>query len=165
MTNVEMNCQEPSDDGNDEAKTGGSVRYELVSAEIDICYKNRNLIRPGCTLFQSGADKIVRIADSCQMLADAIMLCTTEICEIPGSCGKMYRLHEYIARESFYDADGVLLKSSIIAFSKIRIGVINKSGKLLSVFEDILSAERFALSAGGTLLYSVPDSLLSGFET
>jgi len=130
-----------------------SVRYELLSAEIEICHKNRNMIHPGCSLFRTGSEKMIFKAPDRKQLLDAVGACSAEITEKASLQGTLYRVREYIAQESFYSAEGELLVSNIVGFSKFNIGVLGTKGELLDVFDSFAAAERLSSSCGGTISF------------
>lgn len=127
------------------------TRYELVLSEIVINHKNRSLIKPGCSLFCSnGTGEVLKAKDTEELLS-LLEKCKTSVFEKNQDAhpdAVLYHVKEFIAQQSVYDSSGALLKSHILGFSTLKIGVFDRDNNLMDVFDNYAAAESLS-SAGG----------------
>ena len=115
-------------------------KYEIIKAQKEIAYKNRKLIKQGCTLDDCGG----QIVNSFENLEDANVAFKGLKSDIWHS-GNLYLVTEYALQCNEYDVDGDFITGGdILEISEMKIDVVNsETFETMASFDNMADAENF----------------------
>lgn len=116
------------------------IRYEIIKAQKEITYKNRRLIKQGCTL----DDCCIQTINSFVNLEDAKAAFKGLKSDIWHN-GKLYLVIEYAIQCNEYDTDGDFIAGGdILEISTMKIDVVNsETFETMASFDNMIDAENF----------------------
>ena len=118
------------------------IRFEIKKNTIEINYKNRMDIKPGCTLDNIDSDpEIIESFDTKEAAIEALKKYSTDISTF-SSCGTVFNVTEYYIEENEYDEDGdVVICNGVWEESKMEIILEDEDGNTIEVFDNYADAE------------------------
>ena len=117
-------------------------KYDLKKIEMEVSYKNRSIIKEGCTCgadFDGSDWEVIEQFEDKEKAIEEINKYKTEISE----SGNTFRVTEYSLEENEYDEDGELIEGgNTWWYSKMEIKVIdNTTNETVGIFDNYADAE------------------------
>lgn len=127
-------------------------KYELREKEIEVRFKNRNKIKPGCTA-DLGLDtdsELIKSFDDRDEAEEALREYKSSIREV----GSVYLVKEFYVEENDYDDDGEWISGGDIwGFSEMKIEVVEKpSYDVKAAFDNFKDAEDYQFNLDDSFL-------------
>ena len=118
------------------------IRFEIKKNNIEISYKNRMNIKPGCTLDNIDSDpEIVESFDTKEAAIEALKKYSTDISAF-SLCGTVFNVTEYYVEENEYDEDGdVVICNGVWEESKMEILLVDNDGNTIEIFDNYADVE------------------------
>ena len=117
------------------------IKYEIYKKTVEIKYKDRLQIKPGCTTMDSEPELIEYFLNEKEAL-EALKKYESVIREFTSDSGLMYEVIEYNLEKNEYDQDGDFKENIEIFFSDMKIQVLDETYKLIAVFDNLADAEK-----------------------
>lgn len=117
------------------------IKYEIYKKTVEIKYKDRLQIKPGCTTMDSEPELIEYFLNEKEAL-EALKKYESAIREFTSDSGLMYEVIEYNLEKNEYDQDGDFKENIEIFFSDMKIQVLDETYKLIAVFDNLADAEK-----------------------
>lgn len=119
------------------------TRFEIKKDNMEIRYRDRNQIKPGCTLDNMNSDpKVIEVYDNKEDALNALRKYKTEISEFSFPTGRMFDVTEYYVEENTYDDDGEPEScNGVWEESKMEILLKDEDGKVIDTFNNYADAE------------------------
>lgn len=119
------------------------VKFEIKKDNIEIKYKDRDQIKPGCTLDNMNSDpEILGTYETKEEAIEALRKYKTEISEFSYSAGRMFDVTEYYVEENVYDDNGEPEScNGVWEESKMEIFLKNEDREIIDTFDNYADAE------------------------
>lgn len=118
------------------------IKFEIKKDNIEIAYKDRMDIKPGCTLDNMNSDpKIIESFDTKQAAIEALKKYNTDISTFSSANGTMFDITEYYIEENEYYEDGDMICNGVWEESKMKIALVDEDGNIIKVFDNYSDAE------------------------
>lgn len=119
------------------------VKFEIKKDNIEIKYKDRDQIKPGCTLDNMNSDpEILGTYETKEEAIEALRKYKTEISEFSCSVGRMFDVTEYYVEENVYDDNGEPEScNGVWEESKMEIFLKNEDREIIDTFDNYADAE------------------------
>ena len=98
-----------------------TTKYVIYKDSIEIRYRDRKNIKPGCVLdaFEQYPEEVASF-DTAEEAREALKTYRSDVSKYSGAAGTYYLVTEYYAEETRYDEDGDLVESGdILDFSEM----------------------------------------------
>lgn len=119
------------------------IKFEIKKDNIEIAYKDRMNIKPGCTLDNLNSDsEIIESFDTKEDAIEALKKYTTDISTFSSANGTMFDVTEYYVEGNEYDEEGhIIACNGVWEESKMEITLVDEGGNIIKVFDNYSDAE------------------------
>lgn len=119
------------------------IKFEIKKDNIEIKYKDRDQIKPGCTLDNMNSNpEILETYETKEEAIEALRKYKTEISKFSYSAGMMFDITEYYVEENVYDDDGEPEScNGVWDESKMEIFLKNEDRDVIDTFDNYADAE------------------------
>lgn len=119
------------------------IKFEIRKDNIEIAYKDRMNIKPGCTLDNLNSDsEIIESFDTKEDAIEALKKYTTDISTFSSANGTVFDVTEYYVEGNEYDEEGhIIACNGVWEESKMEIALADEDGNIIEVFDNYSDAE------------------------
>lgn len=119
------------------------IKFEIKKDNIEIAYKDRMNIKPGCTLDNLNSDsEIIESFDTKEDAIEALKKYTTDISTFLSANGTVFDVTEYYVEGNEYDEEGhIIACNGVWEESKMEITLVDEGGNIIKVFDNYSDAE------------------------
>lgn len=119
------------------------IKFEIRKDNIEIAYKDRMNIKPGCTLDNLNSDsEIIESFDTKEDAIEALKKYTTDISTFSSANGTVFDVTEYYVEGNEYDEEGhIIACNGVWEESKMEIALADEDGNIIKVFDNYSDAE------------------------
>ena len=119
------------------------IKFEIRKYNIEIAYKDRMNIKPGCTLDNLNSDsEIIESFDTKEDAIEALKKYTTDISTFSSANGTVFDVTEYYVEGNEYDEEGhIIACNGVWEESKMEIALADEDGNIIEVFDNYSDAE------------------------
>jgi len=119
------------------------IKFEIRKDNIEIAYKDRMNIKPGCTLDNLNSDsEIIESFDTKEDAIEALKKYITDISTFSSANGTVFDVTEYYVEGNEYDEDGhIIACNGVWEESKMEIALVDEDGNIIKVFDNYSDAE------------------------
>lgn len=119
------------------------IKFEIRKDNIEIAYKDRMNIKPGCTLDNLNSDsEIIESFDTKEDAIEALKKHITDISTFSSANGTVFDVTEYYVEGNEYDEEGhIIACNGVWEESKMEIALVDEDGNIIKVFDNYSDAE------------------------
>lgn len=119
------------------------IRFDIKKDNIEIAYKDRMDIKPGCALDDIDSDpEIMESFDTKEAAIEALKKYSTDISTFSSPNGQVFAITEYYIEENEYDEDGdPITCNGVWEESKMEIILEDENGNTIDTFDNYADAE------------------------
>ena len=119
------------------------IKFEIKKDNIEVAYKDRMNIKPGCTLDNLNSDsEILESFDTKEDAIEALKKYTTDISTFSSANGTVFDVTEYYVEGNEYDEEGhIIACNGVWEESKMEITLVDEGGNIIKVFDNYSDAE------------------------
>lgn len=119
------------------------IRFDIKKDNIEIAYKDRMDIKPGCALDNIGSDpEIMESFDTKEAAIEALKKYSTDISTFSSPNGQVFAVTEYYIEENEYDEDGdPITCNGVWEESKMEIILEDGDENIIDTFDNYADAE------------------------
>lgn len=119
------------------------ITFEIKKNTIEISYKDRMNIKPGCTLDSIDSEpEIIESFDTKEAAIEALKKYSTDISIFSSPNGQVFAITEYYIEENEYDEDGdPITCNGVWEESKLEIILEDEDDNIIDTFDNYADAE------------------------
>lgn len=119
------------------------IKFEIKKDNIEVAYKDRMNIKPGCTLDNLNSDsEIIESFDTKEDAIEALKKYTTDISTFSSANGTVFDVTEYYVEGNEYDEEGhIIACNGVWEESKMEITLVDEGGNTIDTFDNYADAE------------------------
>jgi len=119
------------------------IKFEIKKDNIEVAYKDRMYIKPGCTLDNMNSDpEIIESFDTKEDAIEALKKYTTDISTFSSANGTVFDVTEYYVEGNEYDEEGnIIACNGVWEESKMEITLVDEGGNTIGTFDNYADAE------------------------
>ena len=119
------------------------IKFEIKKDNIEVAYKDRMYIKPGCTLDNMNSDpEIIESFDTKEDAIEALKKYTTDISTFSSANGTVFDVTEYYVEGNEDDEEGnIIACNGVWEESKMEITLVDEGGNTIGTFDNYADAE------------------------